>query len=221
MTERDDKMGIGEYSCGVCKIHGCSKGEKEGLPKNCPTLDDESLDEILKMYTGEELLRAQKAALVESEGYCQKTRVEEIMDFARKCGFTNLGVAFCTGLKKEMAIFHKILTAHGFTVTSVICKNGSVAKKEFLHLKDQELVRPDTFEAMCNPIGQAVFLNKAMTELNILLGLCVGHDTLFIKHSEAPVTVLAVKDRVLGHNPVAALYMADGYYRKKLLPDEK
>ena len=54
---------------------------------------------------------------------------------------------------------------------------------------------------MCNPIGQAVFLNKAGTQLNVILGLCVGHDSLFIKHAEAPVTVFAVKDRVLAHNP--------------------
>ncbi|MGL4802501.1 MAG: DUF1847 domain-containing protein, partial [Cetobacterium sp.] len=54
------------------------------------------------------------------------------------------------------------------------------------------------------------------TDLNILFGLCVGHDTLFIKHSEAPVTVFAVKDRVLCHNPVAAIYQVDAYYKKKL-----
>lgn len=41
-----------------------------------------------------------------------------------------------------------------------------------------------------------------------------GHDSLFLKHSEAPCTVLVVKDRVLGHNPVAALYTSTGYYRK-------
>ena len=69
---------------------------------------------------------------------------------------------------------------------------------------------------MCNPIGQAKFLSAAKTELNILLGLCVGHDSLFIKHSDAPVTVFAVKDRVLGHNPLAAIYLAEGYYKKKL-----
>lgn len=33
-------------------------------------------------------------------------------------------------------------------------------------------------------------------------------------HSKAPVTVLVVKDRVLGHNPVAALYTAETYYRR-------
>ena len=71
---------------------------------------------------------------------------------------------------------------------------------------------------MCNPIGQAIFLNEAKTELNIILGLCVGHDSLFIKYSKAPVTVFAVKDRVLGHNPLAVIYQAEAYYKNKLFP---
>ena len=33
---------------------------------------------------------------------------------------------------------------------------------------------------------------------------------------EAPVTVSAAKDRVLGHNPMAAIYLADSYYKEKL-----
>lgn len=39
-----------------------------------------------------------------------------------------------------------------------------------------------------------------------------------MRHSVAPVTVLAAKDRVLGHNPLAAVYLADGYYRDRLFP---
>jgi uncharacterized metal-binding protein len=42
----------------------------------------------------------------------------------------------------------------------------------------------------------------------------VAHDSLFFKHAEAPTTVLAVKDRVTGHNPLAAIYLSDSYYRK-------
>lgn len=53
-----------------------------------------------------------------------------------------------------------------------------------------------------------------------MLGLCVGHDTLFIKYSQAPMTALAVKDRVTGHNPLAAIYLAQGYYNKKFYPDD-
>ncbi|MBW2121998.1 MAG: DUF1847 domain-containing protein, partial [Deltaproteobacteria bacterium] len=52
------------------------------------------------------------------------------------------------------------------------------------------------------------------TDFNILLGLCVGHDSLFLKYAEAFSTVLIVKDRVLGHNPAAALYTTDSYYAR-------
>jgi hypothetical protein len=49
------------------------------------------------------------------------------------------------------------------------------------------------------------------------LGLCTGDDTVFIKHSEASITVLAVKDRVLGHNPLAVIYTSKRFYTR-LLP---
>jgi uncharacterized metal-binding protein len=44
---------------------------------------------------------------------------------------------------------------------------------------------------------------------------------LFIKYSAAPVTTLIVKDRVLCHNPVAALYNSKTYYKRLLEPEEK
>jgi uncharacterized metal-binding protein len=136
------------------------------------------------------------------------------MDFANKCGFNKLGLAFCLGLWREANTLCKILAHNGFEVCSVACKNGSVPK-EFLSIKDEDKVRPGSYEAMCNPIGQAFFLNKAKTQLNLILGLCVGHDSLFIKHSDAPVTVFAAKDRVLAHNPLGAIYLSEGYYKTK------
>jgi uncharacterized metal-binding protein len=45
------------------------------------------------------------------------------------------------------------------------------------------------------------------------MGLCVGHDSLFLKYSNALCTVLAAKDRLLGHNPLAAIYTIESYYR--------
>ena len=57
-------------------------------------------------------------------------------------------------------------------------------------------------------------LAEAGTELNVVIGLCVGHDSLFFQHSRVPTTVLVVKDRVTGHNPVAALYTSRSYYRR-------
>ena len=58
----------------------------------------------------------------------------------------------------------------------------------------------------CNPIEQARMLEEKKTDLNLVVGLCVGHDALFIRHSHTYVVPLAVKDRVLGHNPLAAVY---------------
>ena len=69
---------------------------------------------------------------------------------------------------------------------------------------------------MCNPILQAKILNEKETDLNIVVGLCVGHDSLFYKYSEALCTTLVTKDRVLGHNPVAALYQTESYYKRLL-----
>ncbi len=203
------------YTCDSCKQNNCKKGDIENSPLNCPCRLTDEQENIKSNYKEDNLFLAHNSALVESQGYCKNTRVQEIIDFANKCGFKKLGVAFCIGLIKEANIFCSILRHHGFQVDSVVCKNGSIPK-EFINIKEEEKVRPNTYEPMCNPIGQAILLNKANTELNILLGLCVGHDSLFIKHSDTPITVLAVKDRVLCHNPLAAIYNAAGYYKNKL-----
>jgi uncharacterized metal-binding protein len=97
------------------------------------------------------------------------------------------------------------LKSAGFELDSVACKTGGIPK-EYLGVKEDQKVHPGNYEAMCNPLCQAKILERAGTEFNILLGLCVGHDTLFIKYTNTPMTVLAVKDRALGHNPLAVLY---------------
>ena len=63
-----------------------------------------------------------------------------------------------------------------------------------------------TFETICNNISQALILNEEKTDLNVVLGLCLGHDISFTKMSDAPATTLIVKDRRMGHAPAAALY---------------
>ncbi len=209
------------YTCAFCTKHSCRTGDIKNAPQNCPCRETEMLETIKKRYQDPKVAKiAYQSALVESGGYGRKTRLEEIIDFANRCEFRKLGVAFCIGLSKEAKIFCSILRDHGFEVSSVICKNGSVPK-EFLGIQDCQKNHPGAYEPMCNPVGQAAFLNQEKTDLNIMLGLCVGHDSLFIKYSDAPVTVFAVKDRVLAHNPLGAIYMADSYYKDKLYRKEK
>ena len=133
------------------------------------------------------------------------------MSFARRIGVTHLGIATCAGLLREARLAQEIFEAQGFVVDAVCCKVGSIPKEE-IGVADEEKIRPGQYEALCSPIGQAMLLNEAGTGLNVVIGLCVGHDSLFFMHSKAPATVLVVKDRVLGHNPVAALYTSHSYY---------
>jgi uncharacterized metal-binding protein len=208
---------LGKLRCAMCGVWACSAepGTKE-YPSFCivPTERD-VLSRAEEAYLSQDDLRefALEAARTEAAGYCKEPRVEEIMNFARRIGARRLGIASCIGLIREARILQEILEANGFEVDSVCCKVGSI-DKEKIGLKDEEKIRPGQYESLCNPVGQAMLLNKIGTELNIVVGLCVGHDSLFFKHSEAPVTVLVAKDRVTGHNPVAALYTSHSYYER-------
>ena len=102
-----------------------------------------------------------------------------------------------------------------FQVYGIGCKVGAMEKVSAGIPKECDKLGT----VMCNPILQARMLEQEETDLNVVVGLCVGHDSLFFKYSAAPVTTLLVKDRVLGHNPAAALYTAASYYGK-LYEDE-
>ncbi len=192
-------------------------------PKNCPTLNfaTEYKTEFQQaLETSKEF--AKLASLQEAACYqnrfndkslhATKPRLIETVEFAKRIGAKRLGVAFCVGLTREAEIVANFLASKGFEICSVMCKAGSVPK-ETLGLTDNDKLRPGTHEPMCHPIAQAKIFNAVKTDLNILLGLCVGHDSLFFKFSEAPVTVLAAKDRTTGHNPLAAVYALNSYFR--------
>jgi uncharacterized metal-binding protein len=201
----------------MCGVRACSaEPGTEKYPPFCPMpMETAILSRAEEAYLSQDDLRefALAAARTEAAGYCKEPRVEEIMNFAQRIGARRLGIASCVGLIREARMLQEILEANGFEVDSVCCKVGSI-DKEKIGLKDEEKIRPGQYESLCNPVGQAMLLNAAGTELNIVVGLCVGHDSLFFKYSEAPVTVLVAKDRVTGHNPAAALYTSHSYYRR-------
>ena len=189
--------------CADCLTHACyTKGV------NC-TGHDEA--EVLASYTGEEKKIMQAAAYVEGTFYSNITRLQEIAEFARAMGYKKLGMAFCIGLNAEAHYIAKFYRQAGFEFYSVCCKNCSIAKKD-LGLKQ---VKPELeHEAMCNPKLQAVLLAEKGTELYISCGLCVGHDAIFNQNCDGPVTALVVKDRLLAHNPLGAIYSR--YWKRKL-----
>jgi uncharacterized metal-binding protein len=203
-------------ACADCPatVRACRSDEASVRgPGFCPgKIDPDTQARARACYDDPETARmARAAALVESDGYCKWTRVQEVVEFAKRMGWHKIGIATCIGLIDLSNVLAGILRSHGLEVISVACKNGSIPK-EALGLTDAQKIRPGGFEAACNPIAQAELLNAHGSEFNVVMGLCVGHDSLFFKHAKAPTTVLVTKDRVLGHNPVAALQQADSYY---------
>ena len=186
-------------------------------PDLCPTIntDDAVLKSAKNTYLGRTLDAKMALAYAEVEGtYCGKlTRVEEIIAFANRIGAKRIGIATCIGLIEETRIFVKILKANDLEPHAVLCKVGSVDKTE-IGIPEEMKLQKGTHESICNPVLQAKLLNQWKSDLNVIVGLCVGHDSLFIRHASAPVTTLIVKDRVTGHNPAAALYTCGFYYKR-------
>lgn len=209
----------------VCDTPAYLKG-----PENCPTKTRRDIiQKALAEYDDPQIQEfARQASIQEAEGYmhlpegltARYPRVEETAQFAKKMGYKRLGIVSCLGLKEEAAVLTEILENRGFEVVSVCCKVGGTPKEKIGISAEQKIRDPDAFEALCNPIAQAEILNDSATDFNIVVGLCVGHDSLFFKYSRAPVTVLVAKDRVFGHNPVMGLYLAHSPYYRKLLRQE-
>ena len=212
--------------CAKCTKFACYSGQLDKAPDNCPMRTEAAAIEVaMHIYDDPKLNEfAQMASLQEFEGYIAlpegrtpiNPRVEEVAEFAKKMGYSHLGIAFCIGLRSEAHTLTEILENRGFEVVSVCCKVGAVAKEAIGIKRESKITGPDSWEAMCNPIAQAKILNAHETDFNIAVGLCVGHDSLFFKYADSPTTVLIAKDRVFGHNPSAGLYLSKSYYRKLL-----
>jgi uncharacterized metal-binding protein len=211
-----------EPTCTDCFALDCYRRDKKA-PNFCLT-DGAGAAQVAstkRIYAGKgsDGKVARAAAEIEGRYYGKLTRVEEIVAFARRIGARRIGIATCIGLVEEARLFTRVLEAKGFEWHSVLCKVGSVDKSA-IGIPDALKIQPGHHEAACNPILQAKLLNAQKTDLNVIIGLCVGHDALFTKHSKALVTTLITKDRVLGHNPAAALYTS-GFYYKRIFDDKE
>ena len=204
------------YTCANCAVTACKKNGERKLPKNCPMREEQLLRDAMEVYKQpEDGAFYVGASEIEGLGHFQWVRVKETMLLCRRMGYRRIGLAFCSGLHKEAKILCGIMEREGFEVISVMCKAGGLDKTAG-GVPESGKVKAGRFEAMCNPVFQAKLLNSQHTEFNIVLGLCVGHDSLFYKYSEAMVTTLVVKDRVLAHNPAGALYCAAGYFKDRM-----
>lgn len=206
-------------SCVDCGVNACGKGTKN-YPDFCITaaLTEEEVKSLKEAYADpevKELLKVASAGTARalSTGLC---RAEELVSFIKAMGWHRIGIAGCSALLSEQRLMAKLLRSHGFDVYGVACKAGSIREEELdLCPKGEGIVS-------CNPVLQAKKLNAYGTDLNVVMGLCIGHDMLFQKYAEAPCTTFVVKDHALRHNPIAALYGMNGMsIYNRMLGDNK
>jgi uncharacterized metal-binding protein len=185
--------------CARCKSKECRDGKDcfSQASRHKPLYGEG--DEVATLH--------QASTAVEGRYYGQQTRLGEIIMLVKELGYQRIGLAFCIGMSEEALSIENIFSQY-FDVVSVCCKVCGIDKKEF----GLEQISSQNHEVMCNPAGQAQLLNEAQTQFNVICGLCVGHDAIFTRLSKAPVTTLIAKDRVLAHNPAAAIYCQ--YIRK-------
>jgi uncharacterized metal-binding protein len=209
---------VEDPSCSECGQLNCYRHDKQ-YPSFCATerADPAALDDARRTYAGGDLdgTLARAAAEVEGRFYGRISRCEEIVAFAHRIGARRIGIATCFGLIEETKLFVKILRLAGLEPVTMLCKVGSIDKTA-IGVPEELKIKPGGFEAACNPILQARNLNAERTDLNVIVGLCVGHDALFTRHSAAPVTTLITKDRLTGHNPAVALYTLHSYSKRLL-----
>jgi uncharacterized metal-binding protein len=204
----------------------------EQLPEFCPMKHKQDvIDAAMKNYEKpDEIKLLVNSTITEQRAYMNirgrviavRPRLLEIIKLSELMGWKRLGVAFCVGLENEARRVVEILEGAGLTVYSVCCKCGNVDKTEWGIKGEDKIIallgKPDANEVGCNPIVQAEILNSEKTDLNIIVGLCIGHDIQFNNYSDAPVTTLIVKDRVTGHNPFATLY--SDYHHPRMWKEE-
>ncbi|MFW5656469.1 MAG: DUF1847 domain-containing protein [Cyclobacteriaceae bacterium] len=120
-------------------------------------------------------------------------RIHEIIAFAREAEITTIGIANCITFEKEAKQLENLLQKHNLSVVRANCKLGCMPNDAIL---------PGYKGVSCNPAGQAKALEEGGTEMNVVMGLCLGHDMVFNKNSKVPTSTLIVKDRKLKHHPL-------------------
>jgi len=193
MSERN------HFDCADCDVYSCYR-RTAAFPADCPG-GGINKDGYMDAYKDDALVSKliNCAAVVDAS----HNRVQEVIAFAKRLG-VKVGIAACIGLIKEAQVFAKMLDDAGIENYCANCKIGSINKAD-MGITAGRVPPPDEFWGMCNPILQARVLEEQGCGLNVVLGLCVGHDALFSMYSSAPTTTLVVKDRALKHNPAVAL----------------
>jgi len=178
--------------CLACRERLCLKRERchFSLPRKAAVSDEQH-----------QMLES--AADISCETERLLCRVAELVYFFLEMKYKRVGIAFCVELLDQTRVLAGVLRRF-FEVFAACCKvsDSSVDQQEM----GSELDTLGMESAPCNPLGQAEILHNFGSEINVLVGLCIGVDCVFTQASKVPVTTLFVKDRMLANNPIGAMY---------------
>lgn len=177
--------------CAECKGFYCRGGHTEASPDECPMRGDFPAYENLYREEEARHLLAQSAR-VESKGYCRWTRLQELREFSSLMGYRRIGLAHCPDMGREAGRVGWALREMGL---------------------DPILPSQDSAQ---DPITQSEFFSDRDTELNVLAGMCVSHEAIFLRATHAPTVSLIARDTRLHHNPAAGLYTSRSYLKSQL-----
>jgi uncharacterized metal-binding protein/predicted Fe-Mo cluster-binding NifX family protein len=185
--------------CLACEDYKCLEGKSCNLSlKLNPKPESKETANMLNS--------AMDISLEEERVLC---RISELIYFAIDMNYKKIGIAYCSDLAEPAGIVAQVMRRF-FNVVPICCKIGGK------RLPDVSLAGND--KIACNPHGQAEIFNRAGTDFNIIIGLCIGTDCIFTELSNAPVSTLFVKDRSLANNPIGAVY--SDYYLKEVTNTE-
>jgi len=187
--------------CIACRNRICLEG------KNCLT---EKID--YPSFENEDLKICEAAMDITCEDERTLCRLSELVYFCLEMKYRKIGVAYCIDLTEPAEILVRVLRRF-FEVVPVCCKVGGQSISDPYSGDEVGEVPYQTGHIACNPLGQAAVLNRMHTDFNVLIGICMGADCVLTRYSEAPVTVLFVKDKSLANNPIGAVY--SDYYLKE------
>ena len=176
--------------------------KKQKIPEKCPTniltktisacreecaMDGTVANNLLTAFT----------SLVGSGG-ASRSRLEHILEFSAAAGFKRIGVACCGRYIPQARLVVEQAKRFGFQSAYVVCKLGGFNFGDIGQEKESDWI-------ICNPVGQAYALNDFGADINVTLGLCMGHDLLFNHYSKALVTNLVVKELISNDDPAQTL----------------
>jgi uncharacterized metal-binding protein len=164
-------------------------------------------------YSPSVLRMLEAATDVSSEDERKLCRLAELVYFCLEMGYRRIGIAFCVDLAEPAEILASVIR-RSFETVAVCCKVGGTPGSE-PEESDGAVRTGGVPPIACNPVAQARLLNRAGTDLNVIVGLCMGSDCVFTQESEAPVTTLFVKDKSLANNPIGAVY-SEYYLRESV-----